>query len=198
MTPKGYNIAPGGEEPSVLKGESNPRAAITKEVADRIKADLMNENLLRKDIKKKYGVSENIIRHINSGDAWRDETLSYPLRKPEEEIIADKVEQIKYYLKNSSLSQKQIAEKFGYKRSFVTMINIGKNHFDENEDYPIRKYGVYELDPTIVEEIIYDLKNTDTPINKIAEKKHVSKSVVSRINLGKSYYNKNLIYPIRK
>lgn len=198
ISPNGYNIAPGGEEPPLLVGENNPNALITEEIANKIKIDLMDEKILRKTIKKKYCVSENIIRHINEGNCWHDDALKYPLRRPEEEITAEKVKQIKYYLKNTNLSQKEIAEMFGFKRSFVSMINIGKNHFDKNEDYPIRKAAVYELSQETINKIIEELKNTSISINKIAEKRHISKSTISRINLGKTYHNPNISYPIRK
>ena len=47
----------------------------------------------------------------------------------------DKVIQL---LKETEMSQKDIGKEVGWNRSAVTMINIGKNHFDPNEQYPIR------------------------------------------------------------
>ena len=37
------------------------------------------------------------------------------------------------------MSQKEIGQEVGWNRSAITMINIGKNHRQENLDYPIRK-----------------------------------------------------------
>ena len=42
-------------------------------------------------------------------------------------------------LKNTKMSQKEIGQEVGWNRSAITMINIGKNHRQENLDYPIRK-----------------------------------------------------------
>ena len=60
--------------------------------------------------------------------------MKYPIR--EKDCI---YEEIKKLLKTTDFSQKEIANLLGVARSTVTMINIGKNHFDENENYPIRK-----------------------------------------------------------
>ena len=49
---------------------------------------------------------------------------------------ADKVIEL---LKTTTLTQKEIGKQVGWNRSAVTMINIGENHFRENEKYPIRK-----------------------------------------------------------
>lgn len=61
-------------------GEDNNFAKISNETAKLIKQDLKNFNIPRKDIKRKYNVTENIIRHINEGSSWYDENESYPLR----------------------------------------------------------------------------------------------------------------------
>ena len=42
-------------------------------------------------------------------------------------------------LQHTKLTQKEIGKKVGWNRSAVTMINIGKNHYRENLEYPIRK-----------------------------------------------------------
>ena len=60
--------------------------------------------------------------------------MKYPIR--EKDCI---YKEIKKLLKTTDFSQKEIANLLGVARSTVTMINIGKNHFDENENYPIRK-----------------------------------------------------------
>lgn len=196
LVPNGYNVMAGGEEPPVLKGEKNPAAVITEEVARKIQQDLLNPDILRKDIKKRYGVSEDIIRHINDGDSWRVDEYNYPLRPSETQLIEEKVKQIKRLLKETSLTQKEIAEKFGFKRSFVTMINIGQNHYDATENYPIRKRDVRRTAP--VERIIELLQTTDIPMNKIAEQLQIKKDIVYNINSGRTYHNDNLSYPIRK
>lgn len=84
-------------------------------------------------------MTEDEIRHIIAGDCWRREIFTYPLRRQEKEINQDKVDEIIDLLINSNLTQKEIAEKVGWKRSAITMINIGQNHHRDNINYPIRK-----------------------------------------------------------
>lgn len=42
----------------------------------------------------------------------------------------------------TKLSQTEIGKEVGWNRSAITMINIGKNHYDPNLDYPLRKNGI--------------------------------------------------------
>lgn len=50
------------------------------------------------------------------------------------------MEEIKWLLKNSLFPCYQIAEHYGVKRTTIEQINSGRNHFSENEEYPIRKF----------------------------------------------------------
>ena len=86
IRPNGYNICPGEEEPPVLKGESHPNCKITSNISKQIKEDLKDWNIPRKNIIKKYNITNNIIRHINNGDSCFDENEIYPIR-PDEKII---------------------------------------------------------------------------------------------------------------
>ena len=74
------------------------------------------------------------------------------------------------------------------------MINIGKNHYDPNEKYPIRerKFNIP------LNEIIKMLQTTNIPMNKIAEQMKVRKEIVYNINSGRTYHNNKINYPIRK
>ena len=51
------------------------------ERANQIKNDLINTNLTQKEIAKKYGVGRTTITAINNGQNYKDNNLSYPLRK---------------------------------------------------------------------------------------------------------------------
>lgn len=132
--PNGYNLTIGGEEP--------PKGAhriINEEIAEKIKTDLKNWNIPRKQIIKKYNISYDILRHINEGNSWKDENLNYPLRPTEKEINELKAKKVIELLKNTKLTQKEIGQEVGWNRSAVTMINIGKNHHQSDLEYPIRK-----------------------------------------------------------
>lgn len=139
LVPNGYNILQGGEEPPVMKGVDNPNAKITEETAFNVKKDLKNFKIPRKQIVKNYNITHNIMRHINEGNTWRDEKESYPLRPPEKEINNLRAETIIKLLITTNLTQKSIGQEVGWNRSAVTMINIGKNHFNEKVVYPIRE-----------------------------------------------------------
>ena len=139
LTPYGYNILKGGQEPPAHCGENSPNAKITFKVAQQIKKDLLNWKIPRKQIVKKYNISYDILRHINDGDSWKDENLSYPLRPMEKELNELRADKVIELLKTTKLTQKEIGQIVGWNRSAITMINLGKNHFRDDENYPIRK-----------------------------------------------------------
>lgn len=137
--PNGYNIANGGENPPICKGENNPSVKLTNEIVWKVQLELLDESILRKDIIKKYNLTEDEMRHIIAGDCWKRKEFTYPLRRQEKDINEDKVTIIIDLLLNSSLTQKEIAEKVGWSRSAITMINNGQNHKRDNLIYPLRK-----------------------------------------------------------
>lgn len=138
-TPYGYNIQDGGEDPPHYSGEKNNFAKITEETARRVQEQCQNWLIPRHTIIKDNKITNNIFRHINEGNSWHRDDLIYPLRPKEKEINEWKADQVIMLLKTTTLSQKEIGQKVGWNRSAVTMVNIGKNHFRENEKYPIRK-----------------------------------------------------------
>ena len=140
LAPEGYNLTVGGEEPPQGSGENNNFAKISNETAALIKQDLKNFNILRKDIKKKYNITEDILRHINDGSSWFDENETYPLR-PSEKIFNDiRVENIIKDLILTDIPQNQLGPKYGWGRSSAKMINQGKNHYNPKLIYPIRQH----------------------------------------------------------
>lgn len=138
LVPNGYNIALGGEEPPAYSGENNPFAKISNEVANNIKKDLKNWDIPRKQIVKKYNVSHDLIRHINDGTSWHDDSEKYPLRPNEKEINELKAEKIIELLINTDIPMNQIGSMFGWSRSAAKEINAGRNHHRENLFYPLR------------------------------------------------------------
>lgn len=139
LAPNGYNILAGGEEPPHWSGEQHPRSKLTEQQVKNIIEDLKNWDMSFKQIQKKYRITVDMVRHIYDGTSWHQEDETYPLRPEVKEINRLKANEVKRLLKETSLSQKEIGKKVGWNRSAVTMINIGKNHFDPNEIYPIRK-----------------------------------------------------------
>lgn len=137
--PNGYNIQEGGKLPPLHLGEKHPQAKITQEIALNIIEDLKNWFMPLNQICAKYRITRDMLRHIKDGTSWRQANEKYPLRPTESYIHNLKADKVKKLLKTTNLSQKEIGKQVGWNRSAVTMINIGKNHFDPNENYPIRK-----------------------------------------------------------
>lgn len=139
IAPYGYNISQGGEEPPHYKGEEHYNSSISESLARKIQEQAMDWNIPRKQIVKENKITFDIFRHINEGHSWRREDLKYPLRPNEREINNFKAEKVIDLLKNTTLSQKEIGKIVGWNRSAITMINLGKNHYKEELNYPIRK-----------------------------------------------------------
>lgn len=139
LTPYGYNILAGGEEPPHYSGEANPASKISNELAYKIQEQILDWNLPRRKIVKDNKITFDIFRHINEGTSWHRDDLKYPLRPNEKYLTELKVKKIIELLKNTTLSQKEIAQQVGWNRSAITMINIGKNHQQPDIEYPIRK-----------------------------------------------------------
>lgn len=55
-------------------------------------------------------------------------------------LTLEQVKEIKELLKNTSISQTEIAEKFQVSQVTISDINIGEAWVEDNESYPIRKY----------------------------------------------------------
>lgn len=139
LSPYGYNLAKGGEEPPLLTGENHPSAKISKKLAEKIQQELLNYNLQLNHIIKINKVTRDIVRHINDGRTWRNDNFNYPLRPTETGLNEIRAKEVIKLLSETKLSQKEIGQKVGWSRSAITMINIGKNHHQEDINYPIRK-----------------------------------------------------------
>ena len=138
LVPYGYNIATGGENPPNYQGEDNPNAKISNDIAKSIKEDLKNWNIPRRQIIKKYKITENIIRHINEGTSWYDENETYPLRPKEKELNEIRVKKIIEMLILTDIPMNQIGSKVGWSRSAAKEINAVINPHDDRLNYPIR------------------------------------------------------------
>lgn len=80
--PKGYNIATGGHTGHPVK--LNPDNDL-KEIIELLETtDMTNE-----EIGSLYSVSSKIISMINTGRAWHDDNINYPIRKRNEYFCKD-------------------------------------------------------------------------------------------------------------
>lgn len=110
----------------------------------------------------------------------------------------------------------QAIHNIGIKHFKINVIEKNVENYNERETYWIKKLntitpngynvitgngGVEVLTAKLTEEtlsnLINDIKTTDITFDKLATKYNISPAVVSAINLGHSYYNQNIKYPIR-
>ena len=111
-------------------------------------------------------------------------------------------------LQETEIPMYKIAEEFGCNRITIERLNAGETYYNKNLIYPIRqkkytpKSGVLNGNSSLTQEqldsLIYDLKNTNIYMKDLCVKYKISQSVITNINTGKRYFNKDLEYPIRK
>lgn len=157
---KGYNLTLGGDGAS--EGVLNPSARFTEETLAQLINELIENKVYIKDLAVKYKVSPEAISEINNGRHYYNENLSYPLR-PDTRFTSEQLKQVtgvnknisKFnqeefneivdLLKNSNMTIKSIAEKFGCCTTVISHINNGKTYTEQGLEYPIRKKNLQQL-----------------------------------------------------
>lgn len=115
-----------GEDLSHVKLK-NKKEKLTEDKIIEIKHLLKeNKNLTQEEIGRIYGVSKSVINSIRKGKTWKcigeDISNEKIIRKlTEEEVI-----EIKYLLKDGTLSQQKIANKFNVSQGTIWRINAGE------------------------------------------------------------------------
>lgn len=134
----GYNVAEGGENPPVYRGEEHFNAKLSLDEVHTIK-DMLIKQIDKDKIVQKFQLNSSTVNRINNGELWYEEDYSYPLgiygELPQSLILL-----VISDLKNTKLYQKEIAKKYGISRTEVTAINNGSNQNTkiDGENYPIR------------------------------------------------------------
>lgn len=145
ITPNGYNMLSGGQEPPRMLGEEHPRNTISNVNVLNIHKDLLNDILTQKQIANKYKTSCNVITAINNGTTHRIEGVNYPLRKTSPyNLTANKVKEIQWLLSETAHTVYEIAAYYKVGKATITSINVGRNHFNKFLDYPLRKSRGYK------------------------------------------------------
>lgn len=98
-------------------------------------------------------------------------------------------------LKNSTKTQKEIANEYSISETLVSNINTGLSYKLNEEQYPIRK-NYKTIDD--YSDLIRDLKETTIPMTKLQEKYGYSYNTIKHINEGIMFKDDNIVYPIRK
>lgn len=195
IQPNGYNICCGGE--GLGQGIFHPSAKL-KSIEDLMLVyDLIkNSNVSFQAIAEKYKMSEAQISGINTGHYYHNNEFIYPLRI--KSYSEDLLKQITYALKyENDKSLQKIAQEYNIDYSQLSEINTGKIYYREYLQYPIRQSKEFKT-RQILPNIITDLQKTNLTQKEIAKKYNISQMTVSNINLGNSWHDNSLVYPLRK
>lgn len=205
ITPNGYNILSGGNEPPVYYGEDHPNSHISNADVELLKKDLANTTISLSQLAKKYNISKKSVANINQGITHSKVGETYPVRENPNingKLTEEQVDEIIYLLKYTYRFNGEIAHQYGVDVHAILRINQGVTHKRDNIEYPIRKWkscGVFPVTYEQVTDIIDELILTDHSMNSIAKKYGISPSVIKGICSGtsKKYKRDNLQYPLR-
>lgn len=182
---KGYNMDFGGGR----KGRSSILSdQELKEVKEKIK-----KGISYYEIEKEYNISPSFVSSINNGTYFRDDNETYPLYKYYKSD--NDYDELIDLLINSPYTLAEIARMLGMGYSTVKKINAGTLRKGLYPTYPIRKNKSTgnSFRATQIKELLLENKLTK---KEIAQKMGVSDETVRRINIGESFYDKNLKYPL--
>ena len=144
------------------------------------------------DIEKEYNISSSFISSINHGTYFYDDRESYPLSKYYKE---DKdYDELIDLLLNSSLTLSDIAKQLNISYATVKKINAGTLRNGLYPDYPIRKITANEQRANKIKDLLLTTTYTNKEIAKIVNS---SEETVRRINVGQTFKDNNLSYPLR-
>lgn len=107
--------------------------------------------------------------------------------------------EIKQLLRETALTEEEIAIKYDISLFAVSDINIGKSWRDADAEYPIRKREIQEITFDMFIEIIEMIKSQLFSYSYICQKFNLTNSSISHINTGrytKYNYPQNINFPI--
>lgn len=151
LSPFGYNVAKGGEEPPHKYGEQHHKSIITEEQVNIIINELKKGELTEPQIGKLFNppFNQTLINNINWGITHKRNNETYPIRKNcPYNLTLEQVGDIKWLLRNTLYPCSQIADYYHVNTSTIKHINMGRNYHEDNCDYPLRKQrGKKQLKP---------------------------------------------------
>lgn len=207
LTPNGYNIQAGGENPPIHYGVDHPLSTFDNiETVNLIKDDLRNTCLSLSEIANKYNSSKRTIMRINQGLHYESVDDVYPIRKEplqNGKLSNEQIEEIIEILQYTYRQYNDIARQYEVSPSTIKQINSGNIHFSSKESYPIRKYknsGKPNCTYAQVTEIINLLTTTDISCNQIYKCYNIDLQTIYMIKNGtaKRYKREGYKYPLRK
>ena len=205
LSPNGYNILKGDNEPPRYIGENHPSSKLTDLEVLEIKELLKNSLLSLSEIAKKFTISKKQVLRINQGISRASMKETYPIREVPNlngKLNEEQISLIREMLEFTYLFNGEIARIYNVDVHTISKINEGKSHYIENVSYPIREWtssGTVQFTYEQVSEIISLLQTSNKSFREIARLYNCSHSIISKINQGttKKYKRKNTTYPIR-
>jgi transcriptional regulator with XRE-family HTH domain len=171
----------GGDNPPTYWGFDNPGASINFKILKEIIADMKTGKLTREQLADKYKISSNTIKRIASGQTFRLEDETYPIRSTL--LEQETVEEIKWYLYNTDIPGTELGFKFGLNRGNIKDINIGKSHKVGNT-YPIRQRYISR---NTYLNILMALEEGFS-VKEIAKQTKASRAAILKIQANRNYY----------
>lgn len=128
----GYNQTAGG-----LGGHHYEK--FTEEEIDEIIRMIKNKVPFN-NISRQFNISMSHLSGINKGNKHHRANETYPLNNMTQgaKLTKNDVEAIINLLLNSDLEQSQIAKQFNVAQTTISKINVGKTHYNNNLQYPLR------------------------------------------------------------
>lgn len=181
---KGYNSDLGG-------GNRLRNSILSIEQLNSLK-EKIKQGISYYDLESEFNISPSFISAINTGTYFYSKEENYPLfqyYKKDEDY-----DELIDLLLNSTLSLKEISDLLGIGYSTVKKINAGTLRKNMYPNYPIRKKDIREIRADKIKDA---LLNTSLTYSQIIELYGSSKETIRRINIGESFYDDTLNYPLR-
>ena len=166
---------------------------------------LLKQGISTNEIENLTGVGHSLISKINNGLTYKKEGEIYPIRQIEEVGKNKKYSDIRKAIIKDLLeiekSFKEIANQYNYSISQIYKLNDGTLFRMSDIQYPLRKIQKRSkkkhISDSQAENIITLLKTTNKKYSEIQEITGASKTIISKINRGKTHKQINIQYPIR-
>lgn len=201
----GYNILAGGSGNPREKLSFEERVSLSKLFTLPQVIDIQNRMVAgekRSTIIKDYPhLSKSMFDNINAGLNFLNEKLTYPLHDYKNDISArftkEEINQIKSDI-IEGISYKTVAAKWDISMGMISLINNGKQWYEEKYSYPLRicNHSRTHNANTWVKDVQQDLLYSSLNMKEIAQKYQKAYSTIRKINSGSSHKNKNYKYPL--
>lgn len=204
-TKNGYNIATGGQGCPKPKLSYEEKLQLSKIFTTKDIKDIqyrMRKGEKRNHIMKLYPqLTPSYFDNINLGLNFKNNNWNYPLHNYSQDL--SKINDIKiiHQIKNDiikGLKYKDIANKWELSPSMISLINNGKQWYEEEYTYPLcyKNQSRVHAANTWVKDVQQDLLHSQLNLKEIANKYDKSYSTIKKINSGSSHRKKNYKYPL--